>query len=136
MNIKQLLQNEIVIFDGGMGTMLYSRGLRAGEPTELSGFSADATVKVNNAQGLVAEVEDNAEFFAELGKAKLVKLANAADYTVPSATYTVAVGEEGIGIHGRYVKLGADLYAVTEGDFAFLGDYTFSSSSGGFLPWI
>lgn len=35
MNIKQLLQNEIVIFDGGMGTMLYSRGLKAGEPTEL-----------------------------------------------------------------------------------------------------
>ena len=35
MNIKQLLQNKTVIFDGAMGTMLYSRGLRAGEPTEL-----------------------------------------------------------------------------------------------------
>ena len=35
MNIKQLLQKETVIFDGAMGTMLYSRGLRPGEPTEL-----------------------------------------------------------------------------------------------------
>lgn len=35
MNIKQLLQNRTVVFDGAMGTMLYSRGLRAGEPTEL-----------------------------------------------------------------------------------------------------
>lgn len=35
MNIKQLLEKQTVIFDGAMGTMLYSRGLRAGEPTEL-----------------------------------------------------------------------------------------------------
>ncbi|MBQ9079636.1 MAG: homocysteine S-methyltransferase family protein [Clostridia bacterium] len=35
MNITQHLQEDLVIFDGAMGTMLHSRGLAVGEPTEL-----------------------------------------------------------------------------------------------------
>ena len=34
MNFKEFLQNHIVYLDGGMGTLLQARGLRAGEQPE------------------------------------------------------------------------------------------------------
>ncbi len=114
----------------------YLNGLFAGEVTTLGGYDVGASIKVKNKQGLVAEVEDKADFFTELGKVKIIKMANAADYTVQDVEYTVAIGEEAIKICGNYLKIGEDLYAVAQGDFAFLSEYAFSSSSDGFLPWI
>ena len=34
MNIKELIKNQIVYFDGGMGTLLQERGLQPGELPE------------------------------------------------------------------------------------------------------
>ena len=34
MNLKQLLGNQILFFDGGMGTLLQERGLQTGEVPE------------------------------------------------------------------------------------------------------
>ena len=116
--------------------LAYLNGLFAGEVTTLGGYAVDASIKVKNKQGLVAEIENNAAFFTELGKVKVIKLEKAADYTVSDVEYTVAIGEQALKICGNYLGLGADLYAVVEGDFLFLSEYTFSSSSDGFLPWI
>ena len=114
----------------------YLDGMLVGEVTQLGGYAADASVEVKNKQGLVAQIKENGEFFTELGKAKIIKLASAADYTVPSAEYTVEIDEESIAICGDYLKVGEDLYAVIEGNFSFLAEYSFSHSSNGFMPWI
>ena len=116
--------------------LAYLNGLFVGDVMPLGGYAADATVKVQNSTGGTAEISDKAAFFVELGKVKVIKLGYAADYTVPSVVYTVEIGEESMQICGNYLKIGTDLYAVIEGNFAFLSAYTFSSSSGGFLPWI
>ena len=116
--------------------LTYLNGLFVGDVISLGGYAADASVKVQNSTGSVAQVSDKAELFTEIGKVKIMKLAHAADYTVPTVEYTVEIGEESMEICGNYLRMRADLYAVIEGDFAFLSEYTFSSSSGGFLPWI
>lgn len=120
----------------GFDALAYLGGVFAGEQTQLGGFSADATVKIQNAKGLVAKVEDNEAFFTELGKATLIKLSNAADYSDPSAEYTVLIGDDCIKICNGYLSVGEDLYAITGGSFDFLSEYAYSSSSEGFLPWI
>ena len=114
----------------------YLDGLFVGDVTSLGGYATDATVKVQNSAGGIAQVSDKSEFFTKIGMVKIIKLAHATDYTVPTVGYTIEIGEESMGICGNYLKIGADLYAVVEGDFTFLSGYTFSSSSDGFLPWI
>lgn len=118
------------------GILAYLEGLFVGEVTELGGYDADAGIKLKNSQGLTAKIGDSADFFAKLGKVKIIKTANAADYTLPDVEYTVEIGEEEIVICGNCLKIDGELYVIAEGDFAFLSEYTFSSSSDGFLPWI
>ena len=116
--------------------LAYLNGLFVGEVTALGGYATDANVVLKNSQGSIATVNNNAEFFTELGKVKVIKLANKADYTVPSVEYTVAIGAQSHKICGNYLGIGADLYAVIEGNFAFLAEYEYSSSGGEYLPWI
>lgn len=135
--------DNVAAFDGSdpypclsFDLLAYLNGLFVGDVTSFGGYAANASVKVQNGTGSVAQVSDKAALFTEIGKVKIMKLAHAADYTVPTVEYTVEIGEESMEICGNYLKIKADLYAVIEGDFAFLSEYTFSSSSGGFLPWI
>lgn len=133
----------VVAYDGSepypcleFGILAYLDGLFDGEVTQLGGYAESASIKVKNSQGLIAQVSDSAEFFAELGRVKIIKLARVSDYTVPDTEYTVLIGEERVVICGDYLAVGEHLYAVAEGDFSFLSEYKFSSSSDGFLPWI
>ena len=116
--------------------LAYLGGLLVGDVIALNHYDTNATLKVQNGTGGTAEISDKPAFFVELGKVNVIKLGYAADYTLPSVAYTVTVGEESMKICGNYLQIGADVYAVTAGNFAFLSTYTFSSSSGGFLPWI
>ena len=120
----------------GFDALAYLGGIFAGEQTQLGGFSADATVTIKNAKGLVAKVEDNEEFFAALGKATVIKLSNSADYSAPSAEYTVLIGLDYVEISNGYIAVGDDIYAIISGSFEFLSEYTYLSSSDGFLPWV
>ena len=134
----------VVAYDGSdpypcleFGVLAYLDGLFNGEVTQLGGYAESASIKIKNNQERIAQVSDQADFFAKLGKVKIIKLARASDYTVlPDADYTVTIGEERIVICGSYLTVGEDLYAVMEGDFSFFSEYTFASSSDGFLPWI
>jgi hypothetical protein len=133
----------VVAYDGSdpypclaFGMLSYLDGLLNGEVTQLGGYAESASIKVKNSQGLIAQVSDSAEFFAELGRVKIIKLARVSDYTLPDTEYTVLIGEERVVICGDYLSVGEHLYAVAEGDFSFLSEYKFSSSSDGFLPWI
>ena len=118
----------------GFDALAYLDGACAGEVTQLNGFADDVTVKVQKAQGLLVRVNDKPDFFTKLDKVKIIKVANASDYVVPSMEYTVTIGENSIKICGDYLSIGEELYAVVEGDFSFLTKYAFSSSPDGFLP--
>jgi hypothetical protein len=133
----------VVAYDGSdaypcleFGILAYLDGVLGGEVTQLGGYADSASIKVKNGKGMTVQVSDSAEFLSELGKVKIIKLARAADYIVPSVEYTVVIGEDSLVIRGGYLTVGEDLYAVVEGDFSFLAEYKFSSSSDGFLPWI
>jgi len=117
----------VVAYDGSdpypcleFGILEYLDGLLSGEVTQLGGYAESASIKIKNNQERIAQVSDQADFFAKLGKVKIIKLARASDYTVlPDADYTVTIGEERIVICGSYLTVGEDLYAVMEGDFSF-----------------
>ena len=133
----------VVAYDGSdpypcleFGILEYLDGMLSGEVTQLGGFADSASIKIKNNQGQIAQVSDQTDFFAKLGKVNIIKLARASDYTLPNADYTVVIGEERIVICGSYLTVGEDLYAIMEGDFSFFSEYTFASSSDGFLPWI
>ncbi len=107
-----------------------------GEITSRDGYSEDAEIKAYNDKNYVAEITEKAEFLASLNEVKLIKLSCAEHYTLGKQNYTVKIGDEVIKIYGNYVTIGNELFAVTEGDFGFLSELTYSSSSSGFLPWI
>lgn len=49
MNIKEYIKNNIVIFDGAMGTMLQQKGLKIGENTEVFGFkNSDKLMEIHS----------------------------------------------------------------------------------------
>lgn len=133
----------VVAYDGSdpypcleFGVLAYLDSLFHGDVTQLGGYADSACIKIKNSRGQTAQVSDRTDFFTKLGKVKIIKLARASDYTVPDADYTVTIGEERVVICGNYLTVGEDLYAVIEGNFSFFMEYTFSSSSDGFLPWI
>lgn len=120
----------------GLDLLAYLSGLLSGEVAQLGGYADSASIKIKNNQGQIAQVSDQTDFFSKLGKVKIIKLARASDYTLPVVDYTVTIGEESVVVCGNYLTVGEDLYGVIEGDFTFFDDYSFASSSDGFLPWI
>ena len=102
--------------------------------------SLDATMgenaKVYNSSGQVAEVTDIPAFLDDLNGLGVIELWEITDFTFGTEDYRIETGHDSIKIYGDFIVIGETAYAVVEGDFGFLSDLDFSSSSGGFLPWI
>ena len=102
--------------------------------------SLDATIgenaKVHNKKGYTADVKDAAQFLADLNAVRVIALSDVTDFNFDTADYRIETGHDTIKIYGDIIVIGSRAYAVAEGDFSFLSDLEYSSSSGGFLPWI
>ena len=102
--------------------------------------SLDATMgenaKVYNSNGHTAEVTDIPAFLDDLNGLRVITLWDVTNFTLGKADYHIETGHDVINIYGDIIVIGETAYAVVEGDFEFLSDLDFSSSSGEFLPWI
>lgn len=139
----EIYEGNIAAFDGslkypcqGFDICDYLSDIFDGEVTQLDGYSTDANIKLRNNKGLSAELGDKSAFLSTLASAKIIKLSAPTDYNISATNYTITIDDVSIKICGDYVMIGEDLYAITEGDFAFLSDYKYSSNSDGFLPWV
>lgn len=120
----------------GFDICTYLSALFVGEVTQPLCYSDDPTVKLQNNKGLSAEITDKSSLLSTLSLVKVIALSTPADYNINAANYTISIDDTTIVICGNYIKIDEDLYAVIEGDFAFLSDYKYSSDTGGFLPWV
>ena len=123
----------VILSDSGLS---YLDGVTSGEAFALCGYSEDAKITVHDGNNLKAEITEKGEFLANLNEVKVIKLLNGGDYLLSEVDYSIKIGEETIKVYGDFVKLGEELYAILEGDFDFLSDYTYKSDSSGFLPWV
>jgi hypothetical protein len=130
-----------VIYDGGdkypVGPALlsYLNSLFVGEVGSLDATLGE-NAKVYDDRGYVAKIEDAAAFLEDLNGVDVIRLCDASDFTFGTADYRIETGHDSIKIYGDIIVIGEMAYAVVAGDFGFLSDLDFSSSSGGFLPWI
>lgn len=92
-------------------------------------------IKVFNSFEDSIEIKEKQEFLNNLKQIKYFKLENMEHYQLGNLKYQILVDEELINIYGEYIVINDNLYVVTEGNFSFLNDLKFSSSSG-WLPWI
>jgi len=104
-------------------------------------FNMDETVDkvvVKNFEDLSANVkeEDIALFVENLNKVKYIKVKEFTQYTIGDFNYKIEIDGQVIGVYNNgLVIVGDTLYNVVEGNFDFLKDIKFNTSSG-WLPWI
>ena len=102
--------------------------------------SLDATMgenaKVYNSNGHTAKVTDIPAFLDDLNGLRVITLWDVTNFTLGDADYRIETGHDIINIYGDIIVIGETAYAVVEGDFDFLSELEYSSSSSGFLPWI
>ena len=128
--------------NGEVSVLLYGEGLSyldgvtAGAAASVGEYSEDAEITVHDGNNLKAEITENGEFLISLNEVKVIRLSNAEDYTLSELDYTVKIGGDTIKIYGDFITINGELYAIFEGDFDFLSDYTYKSDSSGFLPWV
>ena len=92
--------------------------------------------KVYNSSNHVAEVEDVTAFFQNLNGLRVISILDVTDFVFDKADYRIDAGHYTIDIYGDIIVIGSRGFAVVEGDYGFLSGLKYSSSSGGFLPWI
>ena len=107
-----------------------------GEVMPLGGFDAEAEIKAYNSQKLVCEITEKEDFLARLGEIKLIKLTKKSHYTLGDYEFVIVIGNDVIKLYGDFVTVGGDAYYITEGDYEFLSELSYSASSDGYLPWI
>ena len=140
-NEMLVCEGDEVIYDGGdkypVGPALlsYLNSLFIGEVGSLDATMGE-NAKVYNSSGQVAEVTDIPAFLEDLNGLGVIELWEITDFTFGTEDYRIEMGHDSIKIYGNFIVIGETAYAVVEGDFGFLSDLDFSSSSGGFLPWI
>lgn len=136
-------EGNIVAFDSslayscqGFEISTYLSTLYLGDEMFLVSNDGNPTIQVKNSNGLTAEITDKSLLLSALSLVKVLALTTPADYTLPGVDYTITLGDEVVKICGGYITIGDNLYAIIEGDFAILSTYKYSSTSGGFLPWV
>ena len=102
--------------------------------------SLDATMgenaKVYNAKNQVAEISDIPAFLEDLNGLMVIELWEITDFTLDTEDYRIETGHDTIKIYDNIIVIGETAFALVEGDFGFLSELEYSSSSGGYLPWI
>ena len=133
----------VVAFDGsatylcqGFEISTYLSCVYVGVETFLVSSDTTTTIVVKNNKGLTASITDSAELVSALSQVVIIALSNPSDYTLPGVDYTITLADEVVKICGGYIAIGDNLYAIIEGDFTILSTYKYSSTSGGFLPYV
>lgn len=95
-------------------------------------------VVVKNFEDLSANVkqEDIKTFIENLNQVKYIKVKDFTQYTIGDFKYKIEINGQTIGVYNNdLIIIGDTLYNVVEGNFDFLKDIQFNTSSG-WLPWI
>ena len=82
------------------------------------------------------EVVEKEEFVKNLNKVNVIKLLNKENYTLSEFVYKIEAENTVVVIYeGGFVTINDDLYYIVDGNFDFLKDVKFYSSTG-WLPWV
>lgn len=94
------------------------------------------SVKVYNNEEILGEIKESEEFLNKLREIKYVKINNYNQFTLSEKRFKLVIEDKVIGIYDNgLIIINDDLYMITYGDFSFLKDVQFTSSSG-WLPWV
>ena len=74
------------------------------------------------------------EFLNTLKTLQFVRLDNQ-DEQMGAVTYTLRLGNDELVVYANHILWKGELYSIYQGDFDFLADVEYSSSSE-WLPWI
>lgn len=113
----------------------YLDSLFDGSVFNFNNYTLDNTIKVINSKSDSADITEKTEFLSNLKQVKCLKLENKDHYQLGDLKYQIFISEDVIKVYGNLVTINEELYIVTEGNFDFLNNIKFSSSSG-WLPWI
>ena len=139
--VMLVCEGDEVIYDGGdkypVGPALlsYLNSLFIGEVGSLDATMGE-NAKVYNSNGHTAEVTDIPAFLDDLNGLRVITLWDVTNFTLGKADYRIETGHDVINIYGDIIVIGSRGFAVVEGDYGFLSGLKYSSSSGGFLPWV
>ena len=102
---------------------------------DFSKYTDLQTIKVSNSKNDSAEITDKSNFLDNLNQIKYLKLNNVDHYQLTELKYQISIDEEIIKVYDGYITINEDSFIIIEGNFSFLNNIKFSSSSG-WLPWI
>ena len=120
-----VLQNEFAYLDTFIETTAVS----------FDGYTAEQSIKVYDAENKGGTVTNKEDFLQNLRTIHFVKLNNKDHYQLGAATHSVRIDNDELTVYSKYITLNGELYSIYQGDFAFLSDVQFSTSSG-WLPWL
>ncbi len=106
--------------------------------TAFEGYTTSHNLQVHDAVNEGGTVKDKAAFLQHLQGVRIIKLTNQAHYRLGEKTYTVHLGRDELLVYQKHVIYKEELYVIHQGDFDFLKDLEFTSStdSSGWLPWV
>ena len=113
----------------------YLDNLFDGSSLDFNNYTEEETIKVVNSKNDSKEISEKTEFLNNLKQVKCLKLSNIEHYQLGDLKYQILVSNDVIKVYGKFVTINENLYIVTEGNFEFLNNIKFSSSSD-WLPWI
>lgn len=113
----------------------YLDNLFDGSSLDFNNYTEEETIKVVNSKNDSKEISEKTEFLNNLKQVKCLKLSNIEHYQLGDLKYQILVSNDVIKVYGEFVTINENLYIVTEGNFEFLNNIKFSSSSD-WLPWI
>lgn len=113
----------------------YLDTIAEGGAVAFNGYTATQNIKVYDAENVGGEITEKDVFLESLQGLRFVRLNNKAHYQTGAATYTLQIGNDEIAVYHKFVTLNGDLYIIHQGNFEFLKDLKFSSSSD-WLPWL
>lgn len=113
----------------------YLDNLFDGSSLDFNNYTEEETISVVNSKNDSKEISEKNEFLNNLKQVKCLKLSNIEHYQLGDLKYQISISNDIIKIYGEFVTINENLYVVTEGNFEFLNNIKFSSSSD-WLPWI
>lgn len=105
------------------------------EILDFNKYTDSVSIKVFNSSNDSVEITEKNDFLSNLRQVKYFKLLNKEYYDLGNLKYKIQIDEEVINIYNKYIIINDNLYIVLDGDFTFLNNLKFSSSSG-WLPWL
>ena len=113
----------------------YLDTLYESDTLDFNKYTDTQTIKVYNSKNDSVEITEKTDFLNKLKQVKYFKLNNKENFELGDLKYKIQIDEEIINVYSIYMVINDNLYIISEGNFSFLNDIKFSSSSG-WLPWL